>query len=355
MVSLHSPWPLFCDDLALAQRWVLHGWSRLDRLPFDWAMVGLSVGLVEESKGLLREQPCRLPYPLDRQLAFRLARGAGSANPYLALIPEELAQANQRLLATIQANGAALPVGLVGGIGDHLELLSLVLPWARAHEQPLLLLMSRQRQRQLARLLSGWPNVRLGDLGDPPVDGNAAMSALGLRSLLYGSGEAHYQAWVTAPSADAKDELMCCWRAQGADAPHSAWCRSVPWHLVASFYRRLIGGGRPAESIVDLSHWLPWEAEGLRNLGIQLLNPADGDVLALAEHIHGAQVLTIDTALAHLCAAMGQRATVLLPRFCDERWMELHRPHHCYGQALGLHRQPRYADWAPVLEALPIN
>jgi hypothetical protein len=352
MVPLHSPWPLFCGDLALAQEWLLSGWSRLERLPFGWAMMGLSLGLVEESRALLVEIPCRLAYPLDRQLAFRLARGAGEANPYPALIPEGAFQQDQAFLAEIQRRKAPLPVELVGGIGDHLELLSLLLPWARAREQPLLLLMPRQRQRQLQRLLVRWPGIQLGD---PPERRDAVLQALNLRSLLYGLGQAQFQAWIEAPPAQARGQLICCWRAAGADAPHSAWCRSVPWQLVEALYRRLIAAGRPAASIVDLSHWQPWEAAALRSLGIQLHNPAGGDVLALAERISGAEVLTIDTALAHLCAALGQPARVLLPRFADERWMELHRPQHCYGQALQLHRQRRYADWGSELSELPIN
>lgn len=352
MVPLHSPWPLFCGDLALARQWLLSGWSQLERLPFGWAMMGLSLGLVEESKALLAETPCRLPYPLDRQLAFRLARGAGERNPYPALIPEAVSQADQHYLEQIQANGTPLPVELVGGIGDHLELLSLVLPWAEGQRQPLLLLMTPQRQRQLRRLLVSRPGLQLGD---PPERRDAVMQALNLRSLLYGQGQVQFQAWIDPPAAQATGQLICCWRAAGADAPHSAWCRSVPWPLVHAFYRQLMAGGRPAASIVDLSQWRPWEATALRNLGIQLINPADGDVLALAQRISGAQVLTIDTALAHLCAALGQRATVLLPHFADERWMELHRPQHCYGQVLQLHRQRRYADWASLLSELPIS
>ena len=353
MVLSHSPWPLFCPDLALAQQWLLDAWGQAADLPWELAMLGPSLGLLEESATLLAQQPERLPYPLDRHMAFRLARGAGAANPYAALLPEAIQAADQAWLEAIQATGDPLAVELVGGIGDHLEQLSLMLPWAEQHQQPLVVVMTAERASQLERVLAGRASVTLGQRGSGDAAG--AIQAMNLRGLISASGVAHYGHWIPYSTPHSHHQLVCCWRATGQDAPHSAWCRSVPFALVDAFYRRLLAGGRPGSSIVDLSHWQPWEASALEALGIQRHNPATGDVLALAERVAGSQVITIDTALAHLCAAMGQPAWVLLPRFPDERWVELHRPEHSYGQVLQLQRQSRYGDWSSTLETLPIS
>ena len=353
MVVSHSPWPLYCPDLALAQQWLLDAWGQAAELPWGLAMLGPSLGLLEESATLLAQQPERLRYPLDRHMAFRLARGAGAANPYAALLPEPIQEADHAWLEAIQAAGAPLAVELVGGIGDHLEQLSLMLPWAEERQQPLVVFMTPERQAQLERVLAGRAGVTLGQRASGDAAG--ASKAMNLRGLISARGEAHYGCWIPCPPRQARHQLVCCWRASGQDAPHSAWCRSVPFALVETFYRRLLAGGRPGSSIVDLSHWQPWETRALEALGIQRHNPAEGDVLALAERVAGSQVITIDTALAHLCAAMGQPAWVLLPRFPDERWVELHRPQHCYGQVLQLQRQSSYGDWSSTLETLPIN
>ena len=69
-------------------------------------------------------------------------------------------------------------------------------------------------------------------------------------------------------------------------------------------------------------------------MGINVLDPRRGTLLGLAERCRISRVVTIDTALVHLCAAAGQRADLLLSTFPDERWQELHRPDHHYGQLI---------------------
>lgn len=353
MVNVHSPWPLFCPDLSLAREWVLEGWRQSSTVSIGLAMLGPSLGLFQETRALLEEEPCRVPYPLNRQLAFRLARAEARPNPYTALLPEAVATHDQGQWAEVQRLSIPLPLELLGGIGDHLELLSLVLPWAARQQQPLRLFVSPTRQQQLATLLGHTPEVEL--IAHKQQLRADAFQALNLRGLIYNQGHAAFQTWIHAEPTNTPDQLICCWRAAGADAPHSAWCRSVPYPLVERFYRRLLAAGRPAHSITDLSGWRTWESAALNEIGIRQHDPSQGDLLDLAQRISGATVLTIDTALAHLCAAMGQPATVLLPRFPDERWMELLRPEHCYGQSLRIRRQTTYADWTSVLAELPIN
>ena len=73
-------------------------------------------------------------------------------------------------------------------------------------------------------------------------------------------------------------------------------------------------------------------------MGVTVIDPRKGSLLDLIEKCQISRVMTIDTALAHLCAASGIEADLLLCLFPDERWQELHKPEHNYGQFLKLWR-----------------
>ena len=62
-------------------------------------------------------------------------------------------------------------------------------------------------------------------------------------------------------------------------------------------------------------------------------------------------MVTIDTALVHICAAAGQRAELLLNLFPDERWKELHRPEHNYGELIKLWRSSQFGSWSTLLSS----
>ena len=96
-----------------------------------------------------------------RQWKFRVARMNGDDNPYRHLIPESLLEHTTGRNRTEQKKtGLPLIVQLNGGIGDHIEALSLLLPWAKAQNYCLDLEMSAQRQQQIGPLLHQWEQIR---------------------------------------------------------------------------------------------------------------------------------------------------------------------------------------------------
>ena len=89
MTGVHSPWPLFCNDLDQAQQWVS---NQLARSPTDQKLghQALSLGLSHAVRHLLNQSDLDLEDVTQRQWKFRLARLSGSKNPYAELIPPDV-------------------------------------------------------------------------------------------------------------------------------------------------------------------------------------------------------------------------------------------------------------------------
>ena len=151
MKPAHSPWPLFCDDLDFAQDWMR---NQLNRFPMtmEAGHTALNIGLRYEVEQHLACHPKddRVEQSSDDQFRFRLARMDGARNPYRELIPSCHHDNVCRFVAKAAQSKTPLAVHLFGGLGDQLELLSLVLPWSSRHSVPLRLFAEEQRCRLLA-------------------------------------------------------------------------------------------------------------------------------------------------------------------------------------------------------------
>src|SRR5208283_3613450 len=60
-------------------------------------------------------------------------------------------------------------------------------------------------------------------------------------------------------------------------------------------------------------------------------------------------VISVDTAIAHLAAAMGKRVWILLSACCDWRWLQNRVDSPWYPTAK-LFRQSQAGDWQPVVK-----
>ena len=143
----------------------------------------------------------------------------------------------------------------------------------------------------------------------------------------------------------------CCWKAKGEDNPLSAYVRSVPFSQVLGYYKTMQELD-PKLTLVDISDWKTGETTILKKLGVKCLNPREMGIQGLIQTCRNKKIITIDTALAHLCAVMGTNATLLLNYIPDERWKELHQFGNCYGKYLTILQQTQFCNWEDTLSSL---
>ena len=302
----------------------------------------LSLGLTEEVLELLAETN-RFNELAAAQLNFRIARLNNEPNPYDKLLTKTIKKQVSKIINNELTQSKTINVAINGGIGDHLEALSLVIPWAKSKYIKINIHIDQQRQSQLSAILSKFSWINVEASGGIPI--------LALRGWIKGNSNATYGSWIKLNSKSmASNKLVCCWKAEGSGDKFSAYCRSIPFELVYEFYEFILS--KRDCTIQDISDWNQWERAKLMYLGINLLNPNTGDLLDLAKVVENAEVVTIDTALAHLCAAMGHRAIVLLPKFADERWIELNNKGSTYATHLTLLRNQVFGNWKPCIGTL---
>ena len=245
--------------------------------------------------------------------------------------------------------GVPAVVSLLGGIGDHLEVISMLLEWCRMDNQELILVVTPQRKKVLRPLLETISELKLQSNVHPRAIQNMAMREWICRQF----GAIRYKEWIINKidkHTSTQDHLFC-WKARGEGNRLSAYLRSVPFRLVLNYYKtkRQI---QPGTALVDISDWNSEETLTLQELGVQCHNPRDLGLNGLIRICRNKQVISIDTALAHLCAVMGKNATLLLNHIPDERWVELLRSGNCYSKYLKITQQKQFYDWEESLTSL---
>ena len=182
MTRAHSPWPLFCDDLDLARSWLrpqLQGY-----IPPHNGHVAISLGLGDELLSRIESGSLQTNADALRQWRFRVARLHGDTNPYCHLLPDRLFEQTLAAVINSKTTGLPLDVQLNGGIGDHIEALSMLLPWAKSQNCCLNLEMSAERQQQIEPLLPHWDQIQCNKnrtQGSPSI---AAVPVMALRAAI---------------------------------------------------------------------------------------------------------------------------------------------------------------------------
>lgn len=344
MNGSHYLWPLFSPEKEDAQQALRMLWRKHYISTTQAAHWALNLG---DKKWVTELKEVMLSNESSRNdisgIDFRLAREKRQINPYETLLTQSMEDQGK-----IIQKATSSYIRLSGGIGDHIEDLSILLPVLKRGSNMVKLITTKQRKKQFQSLWRGveWSADR--NESDNSIHSKQMMAALGIflpkPKKIINTRESH---------SDNNNSLICCWTAAGEGDILSRWIRSVPFNLVIVFYEELLSNGWKADSITDSSNWKPWESKILEIMGIRTYKPERHDINSLVEEVSKKrEVISIDTALAHLCAAMGKQVRLLLPLHCDERWNQLVQEGTSYERTCQITRQQNYGKWEREVEKL---
>ena len=345
--SVQDLWALFGNDLEAAQQSILEALKR-QQSHLHLLHLAISCGLhdtiqsIADSDDLSMGDRATLNYRL--QLLQNNERSA-----FRAIIHDQVATYTSNAIDQSLKNGIPLDIKMLGGIGDHLEALSIMNGWCIKHGIAINLHIQTSRIQQLEGLTKRLPWIAsLTTYGD-----QEAFAFSQLRRFIYEMNTIYVPQSLTTHDVTQDAEVLCCWRAVGGlGEKFSIHSRSVPFHNAYTFYQSIFKQ-KPNATITDITQWKPWEKNKLLQLGVHLHDPAHGDVndlAAIAASHH--QIISIDTALAHLCAVNNIKANLLLTLFPDERWNFLLKEGSCYANNLTIFQQESFGNWSSTMERL---
>ncbi|MBM5784438.1 MAG: hypothetical protein FJ076_06255 [Cyanobacteria bacterium K_DeepCast_35m_m1_288] len=312
------------------------------------------LGAYDSCEALLLQRDL-LRHAWGRQALFRIWRARGVVNPWRALIEAEHWPQWSAELKQALASPGPWTVTLMGGLGDALENLALIL--ASVQQSPLrstrlaFAPASAKARSALTPLLHQWFVAVNGgrDFSTPVFRCALAMGGLQRPPQVL---------WpAPAPAVTRPPQWLVCWRCKpDLRNPLSAYSRSLPWPVLQSLLLQLQPLLAAREGwLFDLTAYRPqelaWLAQHVPRLRPVQADVGDlGDTQALLRQCRG--TITVDTSLVHLAALSGEPVTLLLPLFADERWLELLQPGSAYHRWVTPLRQCRFHCWQEPLQQL---
>ena len=279
----------------------------------------------EEYKGLLKG------------LSFRKERRLKNVNCY-----QEILRLEEKESKGIIEKATMTSIELSGGIGDHIEEMSRIIPWMEKEKKQIHFFSTNNRIKQLKGLTDKctWVESRKSN-----ISSKVFMAALG------NDLPAPKEFIDLSEDSNIKDDkCLICLTATGDSDNLSRWARSFGFAEAFELMKNLIHQGN---KVTDISEWKEWEDRKIVGLGIKKYEPKKYDVIRLAREVcKNHRIITIDTALAHLCAAMGKECTVLLPKYFDERWHDLMKNGSSYKEKCHIKIQKNYGTWLTEIEEI---
>ena len=341
-------WALFGDDLKAAQQSILEAHKKQPN-NLHLLHLAISCGLHGTIQSIVDTDHLSISDRATLNYRLQLLRG-NEDSAFRSIIGDQLASDTSIAIEQSLKNSMPLKIKMLGGIGDHLEALSIMQSWCTKHGININLHIQPNRIRQIKRLTNKLPWI-----SELTTYGSEEVFTLfnSLRRFIYEHNEIHTPRALFDQKIIPTSDAMCCWRATGGPGEQfSTYSRSIPFHNVYNFYHAIIKK-KPGITITDITQWKPWEKNKLLQLGIHLHDPAIGDIADLATLAAShQQIITIDTALAHLCAISNTKANLLLTLFPDERWNYLLKKDSCYAKNLCIFKQAAFGDWSSTMNQL---
>ena len=301
-------------------------------------------------------------FRFGRQAQCRALLAQGRLEGWHALADQHAFEILREIEDLLSRSRKGLVIDLVGGIGDQLQMTSLIMA-----------LNSHDFFQGRLWLRPGGPNARLVEdwleltrasehLVWPEDQIVGFCSSPFFRILLSGMNEVlEYQTLSVETNwqidGASGTQILCCWRTKPDRLnPFTSFSRSLPLRTIFS----LLEQWQPALKdrrirLMDLSEYTKEEQELLQErfpfvqfVRRDIRSLSDSyELIGQCEHI-----VSVDTSLTHLAATSGRQVHLLLPLFPDERWVELFEVPGVYKDWVIPHRQTCFNDWDAPLRSV---
>lgn len=301
-------------------------------------------------------------FRFGRQAKCRALLAQGRPEGWACLADYDAREKLRVIKDLLNRSGKGLVIDLVGGIGDQLQMVALVLAlnsrgffqgrlWLRPSGSNAPLINAwLQSTRVVERLV--WPEHQIVGFCSSPF----------FRILLSGMNEVlEYQSFAKAADGQMAGasgfQILCCWRTKPDRLnPFTSFSRSLPLRTVFSaleqwqpvFEERGI-------RLLDLSDYTKDE-QALLQERFPFVECVRRKVRSLADtyELIGQckHIISVDTSLTHLAATSERQVHLLLPLFPDERWVELLAVPGVYRDWVVPHRQTCFHDWDVTLRSV---
>ena len=230
---------------------------------------------------------------------------------------------------------------LDGGLGDAIEDLSRLYPWVTQGTVAQRFLC----KKTMVHALSGTIKNTIFEYSPQNTPQKIHSKILIAALKNYPTDPKEFLIEHNEKNTDNYDSFLCAWRAKGQGDNLSCWIRSISFKEVYDLYKHILKRN-PKASITDISEWNSPELKSLNNIGVNIIDPKVFSVLEISKIIsRSAHVITIDTALVHICAALGKKVNLLLPYFHDERWCEYLSINSSYSKYCNIINQDNPLNW----------
>ena len=303
-----------------------------------------------------------LHYRDGRQAQCRLRLAQSQADGWSALAQGGHLESLQEMEDSLQNSSALIVIDLVGGIGDQLQMCSLVM-WLNSSEffENRLRLRPRGVNGTLVEhFLHASPFANLLDWQGKCVAGFIT-NAFFRMWLEERQDKLCYSSLINLDAAslslESNLEFLCCWRTKpDRRNPLTSFSRSLPFRQVYQLLEQWQPVlKRSGMRLFDLSDYCADERQVLmaRFPEVTLIRDQITSLADTAQWMgRCASVISVDTSLLHLAATAGRVTHALFPLFPDERWIELLAVPGVYRDYVIPHRQIRFHDWTEPLNSL---
>ena len=301
-------------------------------------------------------------FRFGRQAKCRALLAQGEAGGWHALADQAALEQLREIEELLSRSGKGLVIDLVGGIGDQLQMVALVLAlnsrgsfhsrlWLRPCESNARLVADWLQSTRASEYLV-WPEDEIVAFCPSPY----------FRALLSGTNEVlDYQPLAEAAVGQMAEanctHILCCWRTKPDRLnPLTSFSRSFPFRTVFSALEQW----QPVLEergirLQDLSDYIKEEQELLQQR-FPFVDFIRREVRSLADtygYISQCKhIISVDTSLTHLAVTSGREVHLLLPLFTDERWVELLEVSGVYRDCVVPHRQTSFHDWDAPLRSV---